>query len=785
MKHYQFIFLLIVVLYLRTPSLAQSLPIQPTTIIHGRVTDSTNNQPIYGVNVALSGAGIGTSTDADGYFFLNKIHQGTYSISVTHIGYESEYVQDVFVEENKNYTYNFNLKAKVLELKPVKVEADRIWEHYVADVSLVGVQRMKGQEIVNIPGAFDDPIRAVQIYSGVSGVGDFNSFLAVRGGSPDQNLVMLDGIVIPNPYRFRLAMGGGLSIFDPNITQDVHLSVGGFSAEYGNRLSSVFEVTTRTGSRDRFNFQGSINLTDASAVAEFPFLFNKGSLIISGRRTYFDLIANRMTDSKSAYPFCYDLNAKLDYDINRRHRLTFRAMQNHESTELLSEIADNVDLNESAKTNMLGIKWDFTMCDNLALSTVFSGYRDVMTYHSFKTDSLIEQYNYERQFARISNFTVKEKLDWRFRKDFHLTAGLSFSYIHPIVQFYSQPRNFYYARNEFPGMIRFNDIERYSALFAEATYFMNADVQIKYGVRYDYSHLVHAANAAPRFSFLYHINNSITFDGSWGIVYQFPDPQAIYTRDQPLNFSYNLNNIDAEKATHTVLGVTGHITENYKAKLTLYHKDIDRLLLPMDDVLYIPANNGRGVSQGMECVLEKKPLGNARFSGVVSYALANSRYYHIADHQWKPFNYDRRHTLTLYSDIRLWKKLTFSALYRFGSGLPYTPINSVMIYAAGSEGGYYNDWDFVRSARNSGRLSNYQRLDIRFSWRHSSGDRFFSVYLDIINVTNHANVYNMTWEKVEPDENVSDDEIAGFKQARRRVIYMLPFLPSLGVSFRL
>ena len=186
-----------------------------TASLSGRIISSETQRPLKGANVVIKDTDLGAATDDSGYYSIRSIPAGFYTIQISHIGYQS-HEANVHLNQDANKRLDFELIPTIVKLNSVEIEAERLWDKYVTDVSLVGVQRMKPDQIVTIPGAFDDPARAVQIMSGVSGGGDFSSFLAVRGGSPDQNLVVMDGVVIPNPYRFRLAMGGGLSIFNLN-----------------------------------------------------------------------------------------------------------------------------------------------------------------------------------------------------------------------------------------------------------------------------------------------------------------------------------------------------------------------------------------------------------------------------------------------------------------------------------------------------------------------------------------------------------------------------------------
>ncbi|MFQ6116331.1 MAG: carboxypeptidase regulatory-like domain-containing protein, partial [bacterium] len=276
---------LFTVLLLSVPNLP-ILNAQNPASIRGKVIDDESKTPMANTNIELLGTSIGDVTDSSGAYLLPQLPAGTYSIMASRIGFEPKVMRNIVLTAGETRVVNIALTPVILKMREVEIEAERLWEKYLTKASLIGVERMSSREITNIPGAFDDPTRAVQIFSGVSGGGDYSGYLAVRGGSPDQNQVVMDGVVIPYPYRFRLAFGGGLSTINPNTTEDIYLHLGGFSAEYGNSLSSILEVASRTGNRDHVRTQGSINLTDVSGVIEGPFPRGMGSYLFSVRRKH-------------------------------------------------------------------------------------------------------------------------------------------------------------------------------------------------------------------------------------------------------------------------------------------------------------------------------------------------------------------------------------------------------------------------------------------------------------------------------------------------------------------
>ena len=207
---------------------------QTTAILKGKVIDKTTRQPLAGSNVILVGTNYGAAAADDGLFFIDHLPPGSYSIKASRIDYQPLIKNNIQLKAGQQKSLIFELIPRVLEMEPIEVEADKFSLKYQTEVSRIGFQQINPRQIKHIPGTLDDISRALQIFGSVMPASDYNSYFAVRGGSPEQNLVIMDGVVIPNPYRFRLLLGGGLSIFDPNTTEDVRLHIGGFSAEFGN-----------------------------------------------------------------------------------------------------------------------------------------------------------------------------------------------------------------------------------------------------------------------------------------------------------------------------------------------------------------------------------------------------------------------------------------------------------------------------------------------------------------------------------------------------------------------
>lgn len=324
-----------------------------------------------------------------------------------------------------------------------------------------------------------------------------------------------------------------------------------------------------------------------------------------------------------------------------------------------------------------------------------------------------------------------------------------------------------------PPDITFDKNYAYYATYLESSTKATEKLHFRIGARYDYSTILNDGNMSPRISLWYQLNDRTSLEGSWGIFYQFPDPVSIYSRNIPVNLGANLDIISAEKSAHQIFGIKHIFSHDISAKLQLYNKDLDRLLLPVDETTFAPTNSGIGFSSGFEFILEKEP-SDSRFSGVLSYSYGKAKYRSIDSVKWLPFKYDRRHALSVLSNIKIIGNWNLSILGQYSSGFPYTNILGIRNNVSGNGS---TSFDFVRAGQFEARLPAFKKIDVRLSYQRQFGGKGMSFYFDVINLTNQKNIHEITWEK-----KYLTDEV---QQATKRVIYMLPIIPSFGVSVRL
>ncbi|UCE07939.1 MAG: TonB-dependent receptor, partial [bacterium] len=455
---------------------------QNSSILHGFVLDEDNGEALFGANIIVVGTGLGCAADSNGYFYMSNIPAGKYDIQVMRIGYETQIIRDIFLKPGEKRKINFKLSTMVLLMKPVQVEAERISDKYHTEVEQIGLQKINPGELKTMPGAFDDLTRAVQVLKSAIPVSDFNSFFAIRGGSPDQNLIVMDGVIIPNPYRFRLALGGGMSIFDPNITEEVRLHVGGFSAKFGNLLSSVLEVDTRAGNFQHFSIKSSFNLLDAGIVMEGPLFKSRCSWLLSARRTYYDLFAPRFIKTNSTFPNSSDINAKFVYNVTPNLQFSVRLMRSEENAEFLEEFAENTNLTENAQIRLISINLKQVSTPKLHFQTSISYCRDDWQFDSFYSfyshyyDSTMN-YSTEKLKATAAKFSFREDFEYQLSNKIWFRRGFYISSIHPDIEYYIEQSPIILIGREIPSSLTYHRRENYIAGYIEVVAQINRRLQ--------------------------------------------------------------------------------------------------------------------------------------------------------------------------------------------------------------------------------------------------------------------------------------------------------------------
>ncbi len=346
-----------------------------TGIISGEVRDAVTKQPLPGANIIIEGTNIGSACDADGYFVIKNVAPGRYSLKASMIGYKSSVITELNINPNRNHSVNFELNSAAMEIDEVKVTADYF---YKPEENPVSFRTISPEEIRRSPGSAEDIFRVMQSLPGVATAGSKSAQLIVRGGSPDENLTLLDGVEVYNPIHFARTgeSMGVISIVNPALLQKVDFLTGGFPVRYGDKMSSVFDMTLRDGNKEVFNTDANLNIAGFGVMLDGPLIENS-NMILSLRRGFFDLITSTL--NRPVSPSYYDAVGKITYDINNKNKISllgFYYLDQIERTGTEKEETSNWNrfdyLTRDDYGTAIGVNWRSLISENAFTLTTAS-----------------------------------------------------------------------------------------------------------------------------------------------------------------------------------------------------------------------------------------------------------------------------------------------------------------------------------------------------------------------------------------------------------------------------
>lgn len=734
-----------------------SLFSQNYSSITGKILDVSNKQPIEGAVVEISELKLKTGSDESGFFRFDSIPVGRYSVRVSSIGYVSRLTDNVIVNSGSYTDLMFELEG--ISTDEILVQDERFAKPN--DIS-TSIKNLQYEEIRRTPGGFEDIGRVIQSLPGVSFVNDGRNDLIVRGGSPSENLFLVDNSPIPNINHFgsQGATGGPISLINLDFIREVNFLTGGFSPKYGDKLSSVLDIKLREGSREKFFGDINLSATGFAAVFESPFANKKGSWLFSANRSYLDLIF-----SAAGFGFIPEystVQGKVTYDLSKTNFLTVNAIANFDKVRFNNDkLEDRQDNEDILKNN----QWGYTNAFEL---------KSLLNKNSYSLLNLTRNYTNFDNSARDSNFverfsnTAKESstnLKYEYFRNLSnntsIEAGLSGSYI--------QFNNKVYLRQDttlvidpstgeryvIPGLDFSNDDNTYKAYsFVNVTQKIFGGIKVNAGLRYDYFAFINDKNYfSPRFSVNVPVTGKLSLTGAYGIFYQSPSYIWLVSNAQ----NKNLKNIKAE---HYVGGIEYILTNDMKFSIEGYYKKYSDYPASSVRNYLILANQGgdfqnvgdfgleplvsagSGYSKGIEFFFQKSLTD--KFYGTVSFSYFDAKFTAL-DGVERESDFNNRFLFSANAGAILGKGWEAGAKFRYNGGRPYTPINPV-------------DGTVNTANYNTARLPDYNRLDVRIDKRWNFKHWSLVTYIDIQDVLGKKNVTSYKWNKfkrvIEPDESI-------------------------------
>ena len=749
--------------------------------ISGIISNSSNGQPIEHVGIMIKETHQGATSNNKGYYVVTDVENGTYTLIFSHTSFRME-ERIVVVTDDKERSYvNVELTTQAIIMEDMKIVSTEASEGVnTREIQIGRVIRTPEQLLDVVQVAEPDIFRSMLTLPGVTPIADFSSGMYVRGGSPDQNQILLDDIEVYNPTHF----GGLFSTFNVDAIDKVELLKGGFPAKYGGRLSSVLDVRNRDGNRKLHHGVARLSLISLQGTVEGPWKIGSkgGSYMGSYRRSYLDLM-REFIDIIPDYYF-YDGHAKVNYDLGQSDRISASSYFGYDKLKL--DLGARMYMGWGNRT--FSGQWVHIFNPRL-----FSHFLVANSYF----ESIIEQgsgLNDFRRENRIDDYTLKGILSYKPNNYHLLDFGFESKFI--TVDFLNKT-TFDLPTERLPNV---DASSITNDLYFQDSWILNAFWTFQPGIRFsNYStldiNLPQSPDAkyfrvSPRASLRRKLSIDSNVYASYGRYYQFL-AQIGTVISSPMDVWMPLDGtVKPGVADHYILGYRHELMEGLGIDLEVYYKDMDNLVsynwdmerewnndtMSLHDVLYI----GKGHSTGLDLLLRTDKWGIAGFVGY-SFGITQNKFTNTnlnPDSNLPKYFYpkhDRNHQINLVSAYNmseqtnkyLWgAEIIFGATYSYATGQPTAVPEQV--YFAGDHLG------FLFSYQDAARLPDYSRLDLSFKLKWLKRVSTIESYVQVINVTNRNNVFSRNYF-------VEFDEIGDMK-LKHSDFNQFPLIPFIGVN---
>ena len=787
--------------------------------ISGFVREKASGEPISYANVFISNSNLGAATNQDGYFVISKIPAGEIELNVSMIGY-SIYQEQLMLFESEPIRLEIQLIEEVIQTDEILVTAER----QKFEKSIESSQISLNLREINSAPAFVEPdvFRTLQMLPGVQTTSDFSSALYVRGSTPDQNLIMLDGIAVYNPYH----LGGIFSTFNTDAIKEADFHAGGFPARYGGRMGAILNVINREGNSQKVTGSANLSLISSKGLLEGPipkWKGVKGSWMISGRRTYFDTVINALqiptgeqkSDGSDVYfefpYYFYDYQVKTNLDLNQNHRLTYSRFYGDDVLDFSwndneQTSNENVNIQSDYKTSINwpwgnhtnGLTWRWIISPVVVAKTFYSN-----SFYRFDFDLSFEDkntYNYADStvvyftnfhfdiYDIINDHTLETEIAWKISDKQEVTWGLQYKKVKFNLgidfELIDQDTSFTYSP------LSIQDTTREFSFFFQNRWHFTEKLKFQGGMRLT-DYLLHdGLYVDPRLGAKFHYSDNIALKLNWGYYHQFLT--TANNQDENLRLVELWLGIPKDKpasiSEHLIAGLEYMSPKNIFYRFELYRKNFENLLTLKQDALNTIEGESdssstnefwdtKGNSWGVEFLLKKS---SGRLNGWIGYTYAEAKYY-TEPSGWHFPNFDRTHTLNIVTSFELTQDLEINTSLTNSSGNPYTKIRGRAYdwrQNLNSNTFWYPLDSYIVGEKNTERYEDYFRLDIGMI--RKGGNLFgleYDTYWQIMNLTRHLNILSYNYRtKTDP---FTGDQLG----VERRATPMFPLIFTFGVKF--
>ncbi|MCB9262444.1 MAG: TonB-dependent receptor [Flavobacteriales bacterium] len=728
--------------------------------ISGKITDSTSGEDLIYSTVLVKGKQMGTVSNDYGFFSIT-LQKGSYTLVFEYSGYKSK---EILINLNANTTLNVELAPTANMLSIATVDAKS--EKRKVENKEISVVDMDIKTIKEIPVIFGevDVLKTITLLPGIQSAGEGNSGINVRGGSQDQNLILLDEATVYNASHLL----GFFSVFNGDAIKDVQVYKGGIPASNGGRLASLIDIKMKDGNNKKYGATGGIGTISSRLTVEGPIKKDTSSFMLAGRRSYADIflpLANSEAAKQSKLYF-YDFNLKTNYRISDKDKLFI-------SGYFGKDVLGFSNLFTTSWGNSTGtLRWNHLLTKKLFSNTS-------LVYSNF-------DYGFDFSFAENAAYGLKQKIeDYYVKQDFSYYANpnRTIRYGVQITRHFFSPGTFYPANEEtaknFTELVLEKKHALENALYYDDQIKFNPRFNVRYGLRFssfsniggtEYTYTkdevykpVDTLTVAtkygkneiyntywgfePRLAVSYNLTTRMALKGSYNRTYQYiqqaTNTASAFPTDQW--FSSNLN-IKPQSADQVSAGLFQNFKNGIETSVEVYYKWMHNQIDYRNEAQLFFNENldgelllGKGNAYGTELYINKT---KGKVTGFISYTLAKTTRTTEGINNGNPYraNFDLRNNLAIVLNTKIVSRLSATAAFIYTTGKPFTSV----------EGKYFfeGQWNSIYGKRNSTRIPDYHRLDVGFTWKNKDSKKFKSSWnFSVYNAYNRANAYAVYFRK--------------------------------------
>ncbi len=744
----------------------------------------------------------GTVTNVDGFFTLLNVPSDTSTLIVRYLGYQTT-------------TFKLNpellTKQLVLEIQSISNQLDEVvitstQERMINASEDISKITVSPAQLSKLPSLGEkDIFRSLQLLPGISGTNETSSGLYVRGGTPDQNLNLLDGFTVYHVDHFY----GFFSAFNASAIKDVQLYKGGFESKYGGRISSVVDLTGKTGNTQKFSGSAGISAISGNLSLEIPFANNKGSIFFAGRRSYTDIIKSGLynnifdlfnqesetqtapasgpgmgggrgggrfaqTEVEPAF-FFHDINGKISYHPSDKDIIAISIYNGADnldnsrdfSSSILGPISQTGFDNSTKDVTIWGNwgtslkwgrQWNSKWYTNsiIAYSNYYSGRELYSTTEIVRDDSVSIRNMGTIEDNNLKDFTLKIDNEYLLNSSNHIEFG---------VQITNNDISYNLDRNDTIQILDRQDNGTTYAAYLQDKWKPLPKLTLVPGVRATYFDITDEMYFEPRISGSYNLSSRFKIKAAWGKYYQFATRiirEDLSQGSRDFWLLANGENTPVSSAIHYIGGLS-YETEKFLFDVETYYNDLEGLTeytlrfagprtREYNELFY----QGTGYSRGIEFLAQKKA---GKYTGWISYTLGEVIYdFPELSEEPYPALHDQTHEFKIVNSLTL-GRWDLAATWIYATGKPYTtPVGMYEVpLLDGSTDSYVSIGE-----KNGYRLPDYQRMDVSASYNFKLGKAKTQLGLSIFNLYNHTNIWYKTFEIVEGDLISTDVKTLGF-----------------------